>query len=56
MFKFELGALVKVGSYEGTAEVIARAEYVDRPTLYLCKYKNQIGIPVEDWFDEAILS
>lgn len=56
MFKFNLSATVKIGNHEGGAEVIARAEYQDRPNQYLCKYYNESGLPVHEWFDEKDLS
>ncbi|WP_166166907.1 hypothetical protein [Acinetobacter sp. SA01] len=56
MFKFELGAVVKVGNYSGPAKIIGRAEYLDRPNLYLVKYEKENGLPAEEWFDEDILN
>lgn len=52
MFKFNLGQLVKIGNSQSTSEVIARAEYIDRPNQYLCKHYTEAGLPSYDWFDE----
>lgn len=56
MFKFELGSLVKLGNYHGGVVVVARAEYVDQPNQYLCKYQDSNGIPVCIWYEEPDLS
>lgn len=56
MFKFELGASVKVGNYSGSAVIIGRAEYLSRPNLYLIKYEKSDGLPAEEWFEEGDLS
>lgn len=53
MLRHNLGALVKIGNYAGQATIIGRAEYVDRPNLYLCKFLNNDGLPVEQWVDEG---
>ena len=56
MFKFEVGDAVKIGNYDGAAEIVGRAEYSKRPVLYLVKYKKADGLPVEEWFDEDDLT
>lgn len=56
MFKFELGALVKLGGYKDPVTIIGRAEYVDQPNQYLCKYRDANGIPVVIWYEEPDIS
>lgn len=56
MLRHNLGALVKVGNYSGEAKIIGRAEYLDRPNLYLCKFLNNDGLPVEQWIEEDDIS
>lgn len=55
-WQFELDQLVRMSLSREQGRVIGRAEYADRPDLYLVRYVAGDGRQVENWQDVSALT
>lgn len=54
-FKYELGQVLTTTTGEECG-VLGRAEYSDKPNMYLLSWPSDAGSRAEIWFEEAELS
>ena len=54
-FEFEIGAIVRIHVSDEEGRIVGRAQYEYKDNQYLVRYKNALGIAVEQWWDESAI-